>query len=239
MSGWDGEFCFNGHHAGYRGTLGAHREHAHLAVQLVISLEDVLVYSRARATRFPGRAALLIGSRVPHRLTCEGPVELVFIDPAGTLGRRLRDLASDSVVPIRHALIAEIVSKKQVDRDQMATGAIGSALAELQADPTQRLSELAERLDVQPSTLRRQARSRLGCSLASWRLWIKLERACHALANGVAPAEAAIAGGFSDQAHFARTMRRMFGVSPSQATGPLEAAQHRSPRYSEIEPVGV
>jgi AraC-like DNA-binding protein len=53
--------------------------------------------------------------------------------------------------------------------------------------------------------------------LSQWLLWRKLEQAALAISTGASLAEAAHAGGFADQPHFSRTMRRMFGLTPGAA----------------------
>jgi AraC-like DNA-binding protein len=44
-------------------------------------------------------------------------------------------------------------------------------------------------------------------------IWRKLERAGHLLAQGSTIANAAHGGGFADQSHLARVMRRHFGIT--------------------------
>ena len=225
MTPWRGGLAFRGSGAIYRGVIGHHAEHAHLALQMVTSSDTSgAIYSRGAETALPSHSSFLIGSRVPHRIKYQGSIRLCFIDSASTLGLRLRALAVEDVAPVTRDVANEIALELEQSGGGALTGGHFSAvLGPLEADPTLKLSDIARSLGLSPSALRRLARSDLGSSLASWRLWRKLERACRAIADGTSLAEAAITGGFSDQAHFSRTMRNMFGISPSQASAALQA----------------
>ncbi|HQT54450.1 MAG TPA: AraC family transcriptional regulator [Phenylobacterium sp.] len=86
------------------------------------------------------------------------------------------------------------------------------------------LGGVARRVGLSPARLRALARSELGAPLAHWRAWLQLERAIGALRRGEPLAAAAALGGFSDQAHLSRTMRRFFGVTPLTASRVVRAA---------------
>jgi len=79
------------------------------------------------------------------------------------------------------------------------------------------IEDAAAIVELSVSRLRALAQKELGFPLSTWVLWRKLERAAQSLASGMDLAHAAIAGGFSDQAHFSRTMRRIFGITPMSA----------------------
>ncbi len=64
--------------------------------------------------------------------------------------------------------------------------------------------------------LRELAQRELGTSLTHFALWRKLEQSLRSATSGASPAEAAYAGGFADQAHMARTVRRMLGLTLSE-----------------------
>lgn len=80
------------------------------------------------------------------------------------------------------------------------------------------MAEAAREVGLSASRLRSLAREALGAPLSRWMLWRKLERSLRAVAGGARLVDAAAEGAFSDQAHLARTMRRMFGVTPREAS---------------------
>ncbi|MFE0151441.1 helix-turn-helix transcriptional regulator [Nonomuraea sp. NPDC059007] len=79
---------------------------------------------------------------------------------------------------------------------------------------------LAAEVGLSPQRLRALARRELGMPLSRWRIWVRLRRAAEAMRAGQSPADAAITGGFADQAHFTRRLREMMGLTPA-AVAPL------------------
>ncbi|MFI7463248.1 helix-turn-helix domain-containing protein [Nonomuraea sp. NPDC049646] len=77
------------------------------------------------------------------------------------------------------------------------------------------LADAAAQAGLSPQRLRALARLQLGMPLARWRIWRRLTRAARALADGRSIAEAALDGGFADQAHFHRQLRDMLGLTPA------------------------
>lgn len=67
------------------------------------------------------------------------------------------------------------------------------------------------------SRIRTLAREQIGVPLSTWVMWKKLVEANKALSAGADLSEAALAGCFADLSHFSRTMKRMFGVTPTEA----------------------
>ena len=63
--------------------------------------------------------------------------------------------------------------------------------------------------------------------LSQWLVWRKLQRAGREMAAGAGLAEAAVAAGFADQAHMNRITKRMFGVTPLQASSALQSESNR------------
>lgn len=78
-----------------------------------------------------------------------------------------------------------------------------------------RLVALAHRLDTSPSHLSRTFRHHAGMSISRYRNRVRVSRALQRLDDGATDlAHLAIALGFSDQAHFTRTLQRELGRTP-------------------------
>ena len=54
--------------------------------------------------------------------------------------------------------------------------------------------------------------------------WLRLARALEGASRGAGLTAAALDAGFADAAHFSRTMRRHFGVTPSSILAALREA---------------
>jgi AraC family transcriptional regulator len=78
------------------------------------------------------------------------------------------------------------------------------------------LGTLAASVGVHPAHLARVFRRFHGCTPGEHVRQLRIEFACHRLANSDTPlAEIALAAGFSDQSHFSNTFKRHTGVSPA------------------------
>jgi len=78
--------------------------------------------------------------------------------------------------------------------------------------------DAAKHSGLSRSRIRTLAREQIGVPLSTWVMWRKLVKANKALSRGENLTDSALAGHFSDQAHFTRIMKRMFGVTPTQAS---------------------
>ncbi len=102
------------------------------------------------------------------------------------------------------------------------------ALLTASKDPTPGvIGRAARAVGLSPARLRALAQSQMQVPLSQWLLWRKLQRAGREMAAGAGLAEAAVAGGFADQAHLNRIMKRMFGVTPLQAASAVRASSNR------------
>lgn len=77
-------------------------------------------------------------------------------------------------------------------------------------------AELAAVSGLSPYRLHRQFARTYGLPPHRYRLRERLERARRLLAEGLPPAQVAVALGFADQSHFGRHSRRAMGVSPGR-----------------------
>jgi AraC family transcriptional regulator len=79
------------------------------------------------------------------------------------------------------------------------------------------LAGLAREVDVHPVHLARTFRIRCGCSVGEYVRELRVEYACRRLTVSDSPlVEIALAAGFADQSHFARTFKRLRGLTPAE-----------------------
>lgn len=226
---WDGEFVFGEAWAAYRGPAADNAVHAHAALQVVFGLNaDVALRTDAGDER-SGRG-FLIRPAAAHAIVSRATVGAIYVEVQAPLAFRLIDLMGlDAVEPTPEALL-ELLDPAADPRAWLDALEAAFPGAERSLDPRLRdvmgrlarqphlpIADAADQAGVSESRLRELARDQLGVPLSTWLVWRKLERAAREMAGGAGLAEAAIAGGFADQAHCARTMRRMFGVTPGMA----------------------
>lgn len=88
-------------------------------------------------------------------------------------------------------------------------------LAEALGEPLT-IADLADETGVSRFALIRRFAREVGLTPHAWRMQRRVEAARGLLAHGTAPAEAAAALGFADQAHLTRLFRRQFGMTPGR-----------------------
>ncbi|MCB1139140.1 MAG: helix-turn-helix transcriptional regulator [Leptospiraceae bacterium] len=93
------------------------------------------------------------------------------------------------------------------------------ALAFLQNHPDLKvkLADVAFHAGLSESRLAHVFKDHMGLPLRRFILWLRLQRAVLTVQAGGSLTDAAHSAGFSDQAHFSRTFRQSFGLSPRQA----------------------
>jgi len=77
------------------------------------------------------------------------------------------------------------------------------------------LASLATAVNLSPDRLRHLFAEETGVGLRPYVLWLRLEKSLAAYVTGSSLTDAAYAGGFADSAHFSRTFKKMFGISPA------------------------
>ncbi|WP_321927090.1 helix-turn-helix transcriptional regulator [Paraburkholderia guartelaensis] len=79
-----------------------------------------------------------------------------------------------------------------------------------------RVADLAQAVGLSPFHATRLFTQATGLPPHAWRTQLRLQRALAPLREGATVADVAAASGFSDQSHFTRHFRRMFGVPPGR-----------------------
>lgn len=230
---WDGGFVFGPAWAAYRGPSADNTLHAHAALQLAFGL-DAPIRLQLEGDETCEGSGFLIRPGALHAIASKAPVGLIYLEPQAPLAFSLLDLMGpEAVEPAPRAVLEPLDAAGTPEAWLQALDAgfprveraldprVEEVLLRLGGEPTLSIAEAARGCGVSESWLRELAREQLGLPLSTWLVWRKLERAAREIAAGASLAEAALAGGFADQAHCARTMRRMFGVTPGMARAAL------------------
>ena len=204
---WQGELLLAQGWAHYHGPAGDTSFHAHYPAQLVFS-------DTAEATvtlddcQMVGHF-LRVPSNARHRLApSEEPLDLLYIEPTlleGCEGERKA---------LQEWLSALQQQKTTIDDPRMirALEALDGALC---GKVTQNM--IAREAGMSKSSFTDLFRANIGMPLRRYVLWRRLNVAVAAIGAGDDATAAAHKAGFSDSAHFSRTMRETFGVSPTDS----------------------
>lgn len=223
---WHGELEIADRWARWRGTVGDAAVHRHFAAQAVIAPGPVRVFDAQHG--WADARCILIDPLAPHRLAAADHAEIIYVEPAaffpGELDQLLapiQNMGSLALVraPARTSYWLQWLSgarpSARVDDPRIMAalrsldGAVleGSVCAEVAARAAKLSGERFRHLFV----------DKVGLTFGRYVLWRRLRLAVEALQAGSNATTAAHAAGFADAAHFARTLKATFGVTPSQA----------------------
>jgi len=212
---------------------GENRLHSHVAHQVSLALEVDCAIGGPHPLRLARGEAAIIPAGIQHCLTPGGaPVRTIYVDP---LFRGMRDLIQTPVpkqLNPKEAAALEAVTSGEMAKQWIGAfvnsssssspidGRLHAALSEI--IPGTSPSELAQALGLSTTRLREVVIHDFGVPTAKLLQWLQLQHAIDALRQTRNLADAAAAGGFSDQAHFTRRLVEWFGVTPSLGLAQLE-----------------
>lgn len=235
-------FVFGEGWVAYRGRSSDNTSHAHAAIQLVFGSHRSVEVVGEDGESFVG-TTVAIHPMVEHRLIADDLVSVLYLEPQTPLAFWVADaigggdivvvedsgfLGFEAELPLQDWIrkLSDLAPKEGSTIDPRLT----EALQQLAENPHElQIAEIAKQLGFSDSRLRYLARNQLGFPLSTWMLWRKLDRAARALYDGQSLVDASLLGGFSDQAHFSRTMRRMFGMTPGALQGLTHLEIDREP----------
>lgn len=234
-SAWTGRIALGPGWAVFAGRAGDNRVHRHPALQLALGEgQAVRVEIEGRLVEAPG---VLIGPDVAHHLH-PGSVWLLYVERTSVAGRRLaatceagsRRLSAQECAQLRalwvspsegaepidavvDALSAALTSPRVESASTLRVREVISALPQ-RATQGWKLSAMAADAALSPSRFAHAFRDQTGMAVRPYLRWLRLARALQAASHGQSLTDAAHEAGFADAAHFTRTMRRHFGVTP-------------------------
>lgn len=219
----------------FSGMAGDNQPHAHYAVQILLAESPQSIWTSE--TGWIPYAGVVIGANVRHQLApTREAVSLIYIEPDSDVGqvlsrrilgavspltpdevqqarRRLGDLAESAP---DQALVSVLAGAGHALPHRQLDELIGQIISALPTPLPERLaaSELAGPAGLSLSRFQHRFRAHTGMALRPYLRWRRLLHAMATLMQGEAITDAALAAGFSDAAHFTRTVRRHFGIPP-------------------------
>ncbi|MEW2167926.1 AraC family transcriptional regulator [Streptomyces sp. NPDC007084] len=230
-------------YAVYRGPSVDGSVHRHAAFQIAIAAgpgetgEVAMVDSGGLQHRAP---ALLVPPMLRHRLLRTQDLLVFFVDPHCAFADRLRERRGTGITaaPELRGLAEDDVRPAGARPSDELDPRLLAAM-DIVSRQDLPMPELAAAVGLSPQRLRALARAQLGLPLVRWRLWLRLRRAAEALREGCPPAEAAVLGGFADQAHFTREMGEMIGLTPAAVAPVVRPARHGSGAARDVHGEGT
>jgi AraC-like DNA-binding protein len=204
-------------YAAYRGPAIEVVAHRHAAFQVAIAVQGAVAIVDAAGTCHRG-VALAVAPMARHRMLAGADLLTFFVEPHCAFADRLRERCGggDGVTAAGELHGLTEADLRPVHPSRVLDPRLVAAMDAVTA-PGASMPEVAARVGLSPQRLRALARGQLGMPLLRWRAWVRLRVAAEALRDGRSIADAAITGGFADQAHLTRWMREMMGLTPTVA----------------------
>ena len=224
-------FVFGKSYAAFFVVPNQNNFHQNVALQIVVSAKNDITVIDETNEKYVGRI-ILIKPLTLSKIQCDGPLTHLYLSPVVDFVLNLMSVIGSADIHILNSAQellpfnetsspAEIIDALE-KHDQFSTKQLDprlkSVLDILDQDlGNASISNAAKHSGLSRSRIRTLARDQIGVPLSTWVTWRKLVKANKALSDGADLTDAALAGNFSDLAHFSRTMRRMFGVTPTTA----------------------
>lgn len=214
---WRGKLRIEGETAWWSGCVGDTVSHRHFAAQAVFS--DVPIRLLDSAGEEVSATCLLIEPNALHRLLPAHAADICYVEPSGSF--RLPAPLRERIERDRAYIVSDAKTrsfwKEAIGRpagrriDTRVSHAI-SAIERLLPDGTVRLADVCAGTQLSIGRFRHLFSSEVGTPFQRYILWCRLRAAFDALIAGYNITRSAHAAGFADSAHFARTIKAMFGI---------------------------
>ncbi|MFK7732153.1 MAG: helix-turn-helix domain-containing protein [Pseudomonadales bacterium] len=225
---WNGNLIFENLLLAYQGPAADNTMHAHASLQITISRQDSIQLVDHQGQIHCG-SVLYVRPGTQHQLQPSEHIVLLLIEPQSDLARALSDGFGDDDIGQLTGPYSQIFGATQSLSDLVTRigslanfdtldSRLSNALNFLASAPLgNAVKNAASHCGLSEPRLRAIALKQLGVPLSKFLLWKAVGRAGRALLAGNSLADSAVIGGFSDQAHYTRTMRKLMGITPGQA----------------------
>ncbi len=225
-SAWQGQLRLGDRWAMWRGDIGDGAFHRHFAAQAILSNRPVRVVNDRGS--YVEAECVLIEPLTSHRVEPGREALLIYIEP----GKTMEPEAEELLRPARSANSLAMIGSPEGSRfwanwllsplpaSNILDARMAAALESIERAlnlGTVPLQLVARRARLSTDRFRHLFAAHMGMSYKRYVLWRRLRLATTHLMDGQDVTTAAHAAGFSDAAHFARTLKSTFGVTASQA----------------------
>ena len=226
-------------------NTGLVQAHAHHAIQVTLApRQPVRMRSGESADWIPARASIVMPDREHQFDGCGQDVALLLLEPETTVGgvllaryggtsltviddeaviaasQRLLDglargAGDESLVDAARTIVmllagdvadADVVDPRIARALEWIRGQLGAPMT---------LGQVASQVHLSPGRFRHLFVAQTGISFRAYVLWARVSSAMVTAMAGRSWTDAAQHAGFADSAHFTRTCKRMFGISPT------------------------
>ena len=220
-------------------------EHRHHALQITINLEPNAFTLRQGDSEFATQGVIIQPNAPHHVVSSDSWRAVLLLDAQTQYSQQIKqrflsaanvcDLADDDLNFCRtrlHDFRAQAQSIETTDStisaiiDRLAgpvhhpetNPRVAKALSYIHHAQGKELSlnQLAAQVCLSESRLSHLFKAEVGIPIQRYLLWYKVMQTSFNIGRGMSLTDAAEAAGFADSAHFSRTFRAMFGITPSQ-----------------------
>lgn len=211
---WDGELYIGFAFALFHGRAGDTEPHRHYAAQCaygeVADVEVEWADGAAERARW-----LYIPSEALHRLrSSSATIRMLYYEPAMANNWPVEDLIRDLTAANWQERDWSTYFRLPDTIDPRVRQALD--LLDDEMDPSIGATAMSRSVGLSRNRFMTLFSTEIGVPVRRYILWHRLKLAATAIAGGVNLTAAAHAAGFSDSAHFARTMKAMFGVTATE-----------------------
>ena len=226
----------------FDGEFGPTDAHRHHAVQIVAA-DGPVVVEAADFDRVEGRLVVIPADTIHAIVSGPPSATVLFLDADSLAGR---GFAVDGHPRSLRASLPQRsgAARTFADADRRVTSMVAAAAGDasgVSSPPSTTIvaaldlladhegmtaATVAREVGLSPSRFSHRFTAEVGIPFRSYRRWIRLLAAVELLATGATLTAAAHHAGFADSAHFSRTFRSQFGLSPTEA---LAASRWLSP----------